>query len=145
LATEKVCVNLSAAELGKLDVLVAEGVYVSRTDVVRAALRREFDVYERVIERHLDSEAVAARHLPDKVVRVFTGIGYSRIPADYLEERLARGERIETVCAGIVTFADDVTPELADKTVYSLRILGSVRGPKPVLDRIADRIHWRIR
>lgn len=38
--TEKVCVNLSAAELGTIDVLVAQGLYTSRSDLIRAVCGR---------------------------------------------------------------------------------------------------------
>lgn len=145
--TEKVCVNLSAAELGRLDVLVAEGVYVNRTDAVRAALRREFEAHREVIDRHLDAgEDHAGRtSRSDKIMNAFTGIGFAQFSAAFLEECAERGERIQVVGAGIFTFEDDVTPDLADRTVYRLRVLGSVRGPKQVLDRIADRIHRGVR
>lgn len=141
--TEKVCVNLSATELGKIDVLVAEGVYVSRTDVVRAALRREFDAHHEAIDRHL-----SAGRLPDpdepadyRVVRTFTGIGYTRFTTEILEQLVRRGEKAEVLGAGIVTIDDDVTPDLADRSIHRLRMLGSVRASKPVLDRLSDRIH----
>jgi Arc/MetJ-type ribon-helix-helix transcriptional regulator len=146
LETEKVCVNLSAAELGKLDVLVAQGVYVSRTDVVRAALRREFDVHADVIDRHLETSASSppSKAAGYKVVRTFTGIGYTRFTAEFLEELVRRGEKAEVLGAGIVTIDDDVSPDLADRGIHRLRLLGSVRGPRAVLDRISDRIHRSI-
>src|ERR1700752_2958900 len=78
--TEKVCVNLSAAELGHLDILVAEGVYVSRTDAVRAALRREFALHQAAIDRHLKASETGTRaSRPDRVVTGFSGIGFSRL------------------------------------------------------------------
>jgi hypothetical protein len=140
--TEKVCVNLSAAELGKLDILVAEGVYVSRTDGVRAALRREFDAHLGVVERHLSGQRqVDSSPAGDyEVVRTFTGVGYTRFDAEILRELILRGQRAEVIGAGIVTFDDDVTPELADGGIHRIRMLGSVRGPKPVLEQLRGRI-----
>ena len=44
--TEKVCVNLPAAELGKIDVLVAEGLYASRTDVIRSGIRSVLETHD---------------------------------------------------------------------------------------------------
>src|SRR3954467_7214353 len=54
--TEKVCVNLPAAELGKIDVLVAEGLYASRTDVIRNGIRLVLDAHPEPVQR-LVSEA----------------------------------------------------------------------------------------
>lgn len=131
--TEKVCVNLSADELGRLDLLVSRGVYVNRTDVVRAALRREF-------QEHDWTDAIAKDLGREPVSRLGQlGIGYFRITAWQLEQAIEAGERIDVLCAGIVSIDDDVTPELADEGMGSIRILGSLRGPKPVLDRLASR------
>lgn len=137
--TEKVCVNLSADELGRLDLLVARGVYVNRTDVVRAALRREF--------REHDWDDAIAKNLAEgshnKLGQL--GIGYFRITADALEQAVSDGHRVDIVCAGIVKIDDDVTPDLAEQGVGKMRILGSLRGPKAVLERLAARAEGKHR
>ena len=132
--TEKVCVNLSAGELGKLDLLVAKGIYVNRTDVVRAALRREFDLqnWEQEIDRQLGPFDLSMPH------GAF-GIGYFVLRAQELEAAVKKNDKVNVICAGIVTIEDDVTPELADEAIGRLRVLGSLRGPKPVLERLALR------
>ena len=131
--TEKVCVNLSAAELGKLDLLVEKGIYVNRTDAVRAALRREFNEH--------DWDAIVDRDLvtgpPAKVGSV--GIGVIAITRHQLETAAAKNELVDVYCAGILFITDDVSPELADEAIGRLRVLGSLRGPKPVLERLALR------
>jgi Arc/MetJ-type ribon-helix-helix transcriptional regulator len=132
--TEKVCVNLSAAELGKLDLLVEKGLYVNRTDVVRAALRREFAEH--------DWDAIVDRDLvtgpKSKIGSV--GIGLIAITKHQLEEAEARNEKVDAYCAGILIIPNDVSPELADRTISRIRVLGSVRASKDVIDRLGDRI-----
>ena len=132
--TEKVCVNLSAAELGKLDLLVEKGVYVNRTDAVRAALRREFAEHDwdTIVDRDLVTGPKS------KIGSV--GIGLIGITKHQLEEAEARNERVDAYCAGILFIADDVTPELADRAIGRLRVLGSVRANKDVIERLGDRI-----
>src|SRR5947209_18661411 len=49
--TEKVCVNLPAAELGKIDVLVAEGLYARRPDVLRNGIRLVIDDHPAPVQR----------------------------------------------------------------------------------------------
>ena len=132
--TEKVCVNLSAAELGKLDLLVETGVYVNRTDAVRAALRREFGEYDwdEIVDRDL---ATGQRSRIGQV-----GIGIFALTKDHLETAVSKNEKVDVYCAGIVFFTNDVTVELAEQAIGRIRVLGSVRGPKDVLEAVADRI-----
>jgi Arc/MetJ-type ribon-helix-helix transcriptional regulator len=133
LETEKVCVNLSAGELGKLDLLVAQGVYVSRTDVVRAALRREFADHDWDDAMSRDVAAGA------KPAFGWFGIGYFRVTRETLEQAVEAGEKAQVLGAGIVSIDDDVSPDLADEGIGKIRIVGTLRGPKPVLDRLASR------
>ena len=133
--TEKVCVNLSAAELGKLDLLVEKGVYVNRTDVVRAALRREFAEHDwdRIIDRDL---VTGPRSTTNSV-----GLGLIALTKHSLEEAVEKGEQVDVYCAGILLLTSDITPDLADRAIGRIRILGSVRGPKDVIEVLGERIH----
>src|SRR4051795_3133287 len=56
--TEKVCVNLPAAELGKIDVLVAEGLYASRTDVIRSGIRAMLETHDETVQRVVHSARI---------------------------------------------------------------------------------------
>ena len=122
---EKVCVNLAPAELGKIDVLVAQGLFTSRTDLIREGIRR-----------------VLAEHAPtvEKVALGSAGIGVLAITRKDLEQARRKGERLTMKVIGMLVIEKDVTPELADATIHDIRIFGTVRGPKPVLTRIGSRI-----
>ena len=128
------CVNLSAAELGKLDLLVEKGVYVNRTDAVRAALRREFSDHDwdEIIDRDLVTGP--------KSKGGSVGIGLLGLTRHSLEEAVAKNEKVDVYCAGIMFITDDVTPDLADRAIGRIRILGSVRARKEVIERLGDRI-----
>jgi Arc/MetJ-type ribon-helix-helix transcriptional regulator len=123
--TEKVCVNLSGAELGAIDVLVAQGLFTSRSDVIRSGIRE-------VTERH----AVAL----ERVTKHATCIGVMALSRSYLEEVVREGKRLRIVVVGIFRLADDVTPDLADSAIDRAQVLGSVRAPQAVLDRLGDRV-----
>ena len=123
--TEKVCVNLSGAELGALDVLVAQGLYTSRSDVIRAGIRD-------VTERHAT--------LLERVTKHATCIGVMALDRGYLEGVVREGKRLRIVVVGIFRLANDVSPELAEQAIDRAQVLGSVRAPQPVLDRLGDRI-----
>ena len=122
--TEKVCVNLPAAELGKIDVLVAEGLYASRTDVIRSGIRFVLESHEEAVQRVVHT----AR------------IGYQVLTKSELSAAQATGRRLSLFVVGVLRLPANVTPDLADAGIERIRIFGAVRGPDAVLKRIEDRI-----
>jgi Arc/MetJ-type ribon-helix-helix transcriptional regulator len=122
--TEKVCVNLPAAELGKIDVLVAEGLFASRTDVIRSGIRHVLESNTETVDRVLHSAMV----------------GYQVIPRVELEAARRSGRKLSLFVVGVLRIPNNVSPELADEAIERIRILGAVRGPDEVLRRIEDRI-----
>ena len=123
--TEKVCVNLPAAELGKIDVLVAEGLFASRTDVIRTGIRLVLDDHDETLRR---------------VTHTGARIGYQLLTKAELKAAHQLHQRLSIFVIGVLRIQGDVTPELADQTIERIRIFGAVRGPDEVLKRIDDRI-----
>jgi len=123
--TEKVCVNLPAAELGKIDVLIAEGLFASRTDVIRSGIRSVLDAHEEAVRR---------------VTRTDARIGYQLLMKSELEAARATHRKLSMFVVGVLRIQSTVTPELADATIEKIRIFGSVKAPADVLKRIDDRI-----
>jgi Arc/MetJ-type ribon-helix-helix transcriptional regulator len=123
--TEKVCVNLPAAELGKIDVLVAEGLFASRTDVIRNGIRLVLDHHDETIQRATLADA---------------RIGYQLLSKTELSAARALHRRLSIFVVGVLRIQGSVTPELADETIERIRIFGAVRGPAEVLAAIDDRI-----
>jgi Arc/MetJ-type ribon-helix-helix transcriptional regulator len=122
---EKVCVNLAPAELGKIDVLVAQGLFTSRTDLIREGIRQVLAEHATTVE---------------KVALGAAGIGVLAVTRKQLEEARRDRERLTMKVIGMLVIESDVTPDLADQTIHDIRIFGSVRGPKPVLTRLGNRI-----
>jgi len=123
--TEKVCVNLPAAELGKIDVLVAEGLFASRTDVIRNGIRHVLDNHDETLQRATQSDA---------------RIGYQLLTKSELMATRQLQRRLSIFVVGVLRIQGSVTPELADETIERIRIFGAVRGPAEVLAVIEDRI-----
>lgn len=123
--TEKVCVNLSAAELGTIDVLVAQGLYTSRSDLIRAGVRA-------VTEQHEPAFRRATEHA--------TCLGVMLLGRRDLEHTLREGKRLKIFVVGILRLDTAVTPDLADEAIEHIQVLGSLRAPEPVLRRLQDRI-----
>jgi Arc/MetJ-type ribon-helix-helix transcriptional regulator len=138
--TEKVCVNLPPVELGKIDALVAQGVYTSRTDVIRAGIRRVLDDEATIVDQGVRRllEEHAAR--PDGIISAGSGVGLFRVTRENLEQARRQRQRVRVAVIGMVVIDEDVSVELADETIDQIRILGALRGPNPVLDRLTPRI-----
>ena len=49
--TEKITINMSAVDLGKVDLLVQEGLYSNRTDFIRTAIRNQLDRHNLEIQQ----------------------------------------------------------------------------------------------
>lgn len=123
--TEKVCVNLPAAELGKLDVLVAQGLYASRTDVIRAGIRG-------VIEDNNEAVKLATEGA--------TRIGYQLLTRAELMIARRTKKKLNLFVIGVLRIQKSVTPDLAAEAIDNIHIFGALRGPEEVLDRLEDRI-----
>jgi Arc/MetJ-type ribon-helix-helix transcriptional regulator len=122
---EKVCVNITPAELGQIDVLVARGLFASRTDVIRSGIRL-------VLEQH---EATVTR-----ITQGSTGLGYLSVSRDDLEQSFERGERQRMFVIGVLRLEPSITADLADATIERINIVGSLKASKEIVERLGSRI-----
>lgn len=126
---EKVTVNLTAVDLGRLEVLVDQGLYSSRSDAIRTSVRR-------VLEHHA---ATVASVVSEEGLRV----GSLALDRKALEDLVASGGRFDGGVVGSLRITEDVTPELALSAVSRVVVYGVARIPPPVLEALkqGDRIH----
>jgi len=124
--SEKITINLGYVDLGHIDLLVREGFYSNRTDLIRTAIRNQLERHAAAVDRSVTRQSLdlGLRH-------------YSR--AD-LEAVLAAGEKLRIHVLGLATIAPDVTPELALATIDSLVVLGALHAPSAVKAALAGRI-----
>src|SRR5690349_12819604 len=123
--TEKITINMGAVDLGKIDLLVREGAYTNRIDVIRTAIRAQLD------KHHLEVQQSIARN---SLV-----VGAMFFNRRLLERVKDRGEKLRITVVGLVRFANDVTPELAKEVVDSLMVHGMLQASDDVKAALADR------
>ena len=124
--SEKITINLGPIDLGQIDLLVNEGFYANRTDLIRTAIRNQLNTHADVVR-----QTVARKSL------VLGMHHYSR--AD-LEVALAAGERLQIQVLGIASIASDVTAELALAAIESIFVLGALHASNVVKTALANRI-----
>ena len=124
--TEKITMNLGPIDLGQIDLLVQEGFYSNRTDFIRTAIRNQ-----------LATHAEAVRQA---VTRKTLVLGLQRYTRQDLEAVRAAGQRMQIRVLGLVSIADDVSPELALATIDSIDVLGAFHASDAVKRALAKRI-----
>ena len=125
--TEKLTINLGVVDLGQIDLLVQEGFYSNRTDLIRTAIRNQLTVHAEEVKR-----TIARRTLV---------LGLRHVSRADLERALAAGEMLQIQVLGLARIADDVSPELARATIESVVVLGAFQASAAVRSALADRIH----
>lgn len=123
---EKITINLGMIDLGQIDLLVSEGFYSNRTDLIRTAIRNQLNTHADVVR-----QTVARRSL------VLGMHHYSR--AD-LEAAQAAGIRLQIQVLGMASIASDVPVELALATIESISVLGALHASTTLKAALADRI-----
>lgn len=123
--TEKITINLGYVDLGHIDLLVQDGFYSNRTDLIRTAVRNQ-------IERH----AEAAKQ---SMLRKSLDLGLRHYSREDLEAARAAGQMLRINVLGLASIASEVTSELARATIASVTVLGAFQASPAVKAALADR------
>ena len=125
-ADEKITINLGYVDLGQIDLLVQEGFYANRTDLIRTAIRNQLALHADVVK-----QVVARKTLV---------LGIQHFSAADLRAVQASGEALEIRVLGLATIALDVTPELALAAINSVVVLGALHASPAVKAVLVGRI-----
>nr|WP_174771845.1 CopG family transcriptional regulator [Paraburkholderia sp. SG-MS1] len=124
--TEKITINLGPIDLGQIDLLVEEGFYTNRTDLIRTAIRNQLAVHAQVV-----TETVTRRAMV---------LGLQHFSRRDLEAAQAAHEQLDIHVLGLASIAADVPPELAAATIASVVVLGAFHASPAVKAVLAGRI-----
>lgn len=124
--TEKITINLGLVDLGQVDLLVQEGFYSNRTDLIRTAIRNQLSAHSEVVR-----QTVARKNLV---------LGLQHYSRTDLEAVQRAGQKLQIQVLGLASIGADVSPELALATIESLVILGALHASQAVKSALAGRI-----
>lgn len=125
--TEKITINLGPVDLGQIDLLVQEGFYSNRSDLIRTAIRNQLNSHADVIRQTVGRKSLV--------------LGLQQFTRTDLETVRRNGEALEIQVLGMAVIAADVSPELALATIRSVSVLGVFQASAAVKAALADRIH----
>lgn len=123
---EKITINLGCVDLGQIDLLVQEGLYSNRTDLIRTAIRNQLTTHHEVVRQ------VVARKTLVLGIQHFS-------QADLLALQAA-GERLQIRVLGLASIAPEVSPALALATIESITVLGALHASPAVKAALLQRI-----
>ncbi len=123
---EKITINVGFVDLGQIDLLVQEGFYANRSDLIRTAIRNQIAAHAEAVR-----QVVSRRTLV---------LGIHHLTVAELEAARSRGESLDVRVLGLLTIAPDVTPELALQTVNSLVVMGALHASPAVKAALANRM-----
>jgi Arc/MetJ-type ribon-helix-helix transcriptional regulator len=124
--SEKITINMNAVDLGKVDLLVQEGVYSNRTDFIRTAIRAQ-------LEKHtFEVQQTVTRH--SYVIGV---LFYDRKD---LEKYQVQGQKLALAVVGILNLDADISPELAAEVIETVQVRGVFNASEAVKAALADRV-----
>jgi Arc/MetJ-type ribon-helix-helix transcriptional regulator len=124
--SEKITINLGFVDLGQIDLLVSDGFYSNRTDLIRTAIRNQLERHGDVLKQSV------ARHQLDLGLRHFT--------RQQLEAARDAGETLHIQVLGLAVIGNDVTAELALQAIGSIHVLGALQASASVKAALGDRI-----
>jgi Arc/MetJ-type ribon-helix-helix transcriptional regulator len=123
---EKITINIGYVDLGQIDLLVQEGFYANRTDLIRTAVRNQ-------LAAHADAVKQA-------VTRKTLVLGIQHVSADDLRAARKAKQLLHLRVLGLASIAPDVTPELARSAIGSIVVLGALHASPAVKAALADRM-----
>ena len=123
---EKITINLGCIDLGQIELLVQEGFYANRSDMIRTAIRNQLALHADIVRQVVSRKTLV--------------LGIQHYTADDLRAVQAAGQTLQIRVLGLATIAADVTPQLALATIESLTILGALHASPAVKAALAERI-----
>ena len=125
-ADEKITINLSPVDLGQIDLLVQEGFYANRTDLIRTAIRNQLGVHADVVRQAASRQTLV--------------LGIQHFTAEDLKAAKAARRMLQIRVLGLASIASDVTPELALAAIESITVLGALHASPAVKAALAGRM-----
>jgi Arc/MetJ-type ribon-helix-helix transcriptional regulator len=124
--TEKITINLGPVDLGQIDLLVQEGFYSNRTDLIRTAIRNQLSTHAETVRQTIARKSLV--------------LGLQHYSRGDLEAVQAAGQTLQIQVVGLASIGADVSPELALATIESVVVLGALHASPSVKRALAERI-----
>ena len=125
--SEKLTINLTPMDLGRIELLVEQGFYANRSEFIRTAINHQ-------LEKHAET-------VRETSTRQGLVVGAMTFGRAQLEHYRKGGKRLAIKVIGYLSISDDVTPALAAQAIESITIRGVFKASPEVKAALSGRVH----
>ena len=141
--TEKMSVNLSAVEMGQIDYLVDKGLYDSRSDFVRSAVRKAIERHGDEVDAFIKSPKspifmAGVGTTSGKKVDISVVLGTSTIKKGSIQDLIALERKLRIRVIGLLTIANDITADEIRQTIESCKVYGKLIASAEVKEALKE-------
>lgn len=115
---EKLTINLPPVEIARIDVLVENGLYPSRSEFIRSSIRKTLDIHNEIIGKKFKEKNFS--------------IGVYHISKNQIMKAISSGKKLSIKVAGLLIIGRDVTADLVRKGIESIKVYGIIKGSTQV-------------
>jgi len=123
---EKLTINLTPVDVGQIELLVDQGFYANRAELIRVAIRDQLAKHGDVVRETAARQSMV--------------VGAAVYDRGTLEKLRDTGQRISLRVVGLLVVQDDVPAALAEATIESVTVHGVFKASASVKQALADRI-----
>ncbi|REK75188.1 CopG family transcriptional regulator [Paenibacillus paeoniae] len=121
--TEKITLNLGAVDLGQIDLLVEQGFYTNRTDLIRTGIRNQINLHAHEIKQMTQQKAIT--------------IGVQVLTNDHLESLLKQDQKLNLKVVGMLIVEPSVSIDLFRKVVETAKVYGIIKADNEIKKEIS--------
>ena len=135
---EKLTINLGVVELAPIDVLVEQGIYSNRSDLIRTSVRKELEVHQKNIEEALRASAIVG-YVGTNPAGIFS-VGICYVSKADLEEAYQEldGKKFKISVIGMLKLDSEISTELFAKTVSRVTMRGKLAATPEIKKLIEE-------
>ena len=108
---EKLTINLPPVEIGRIDILVEAGYYHSRTEFIRAAIRKTLDSHQEYIDSQIKQYKTLLEEKEDGKEKYTTtfAMGFIGLTKKHFERALKEGKKVKLQVVGLLNIEKSVS------------------------------------
>ncbi|MBS3985026.1 MAG: hypothetical protein KGZ66_05435 [Selenomonadales bacterium] len=130
---EKITINLSVVDLGKVDYLVEQGFYANRSEFVRSAVRNQLKTHDPIVSDESLRGKMVSLSTDSADVRHVWAIGIFKLDAALVKRHLQSGVKLSVFVVGALVIDKSVTLDNVRDVMGTVKVYGSITGQPEVV------------
>lgn len=130
---EKITVNLSVVDLGKVDYLVEQGFYFNRSEFVRSAVRNQLKTHYPIVSDESLRGTMVSLSAGSPDVRHIWAIGIFKLDAALVKRHVQSGVKLGIFVVGALVIDKSITVADVREIMATFKVYGTITGQPDVV------------